>query len=113
MFCVLRRRALSSAFAATKRFASTSSSADIQPIGSQLISTINKLQDVVTLSGSKISLNLPQIVVCGSQSAGKSSVIENLGTDRLLYVFVSCCLAYCGMQQHFARNACLWLLTSA
>ena len=41
-----------------------------------LIDLINKLQDV--LSGQNLALQLPQIVVVGSQSAGKSSVLENI-----------------------------------
>ncbi|XP_037958945.1 dynamin-1-like protein [Teleopsis dalmanni] len=42
-----------------------------------LIPVINKLQDVFNTIGSD-SIQLPQIVVLGSQSSGKSSVIESL-----------------------------------
>ncbi|KAK9872910.1 hypothetical protein WA026_020263 [Henosepilachna vigintioctopunctata] len=42
-----------------------------------LIPVINKLQDVFNTVGSD-SIHLPQIVVLGSQSSGKSSVIESL-----------------------------------
>ncbi|XP_055299266.1 dynamin-1-like protein isoform X2 [Sitodiplosis mosellana] len=42
-----------------------------------LIPVVNKLQDVFNTVGSD-SIQLPQIVVLGSQSSGKSSVIESL-----------------------------------
>ncbi|CAF0777886.1 unnamed protein product [Didymodactylos carnosus] len=48
-----------------------------------LIPVLNKLQDVFNTVGSE-TIQLPQIVVVGSQSAGKSSVLENLvGRDFL------------------------------
>ncbi|KAI0736807.1 Dynamin central region-domain-containing protein [Fomitopsis betulina] len=56
-----------------------------QTIGSEIVSVINKLQDVFSAVGSSASqIDLPQICVLGSQSSGKSSVLENLvGRDFL------------------------------
>ena len=49
----------------------------------QLIPIINKLQDVFNTVGSE-SIQLPQIVVVGNQSSGKSSILENIvGRDFL------------------------------
>ncbi|SCU97752.1 LAMI_0F11232g1_1 [Lachancea mirantina] len=51
-----------------------------------LISTINKLQDALAPlgGGSQSPVDLPQITVVGSQSSGKSSVLENIvGRDFL------------------------------
>ena len=42
----------------------------------ELIGTINKLQDVLTLTGQDLGLKLPQIAVVGNQTAGKSSILE-------------------------------------
>lgn len=43
-----------------------------------LIKAMNKLQDIFSSMGILNSVNLPQIVVLGSQSSGKSSVLESL-----------------------------------
>jgi dynamin 1-like protein len=49
----------------------------------QLIPLLNELQDVFTAVGSS-PIQLPQLIVVGSQSSGKSSVLENLvGRDFL------------------------------
>lgn len=42
-----------------------------------LIPLVNQLQDAFSQAGVSLSMDLPQIVVVGSQSAGKSSVLEN------------------------------------
>ncbi|KAK0729420.1 Dynamin central region-domain-containing protein [Apiosordaria backusii] len=53
-------------------------------LGDDLLATVNKLQDLVFNTIGNDSLDLPQIVVVGSQSAGKSSVLENIvGRDFL------------------------------
>ncbi|KAJ2373558.1 vacuolar protein sorting-associated protein 1, partial [Coemansia sp. RSA 2611] len=50
----------------------------------QLIKTVNKLQDAFITVGVHNPVDLPQIVVIGSQSSGKSSVLENIvGRDFL------------------------------
>ena len=49
-----------------------------------LISLINKLQEILTVSQLKYKINLPQIICIGSQSSGKSSIIESIiGKDFL------------------------------
>jgi dynamin 1-like protein len=46
-------------------------------LGTEIVSVINKLQDVFTAVGSSAAaLDLPQICVLGAQSSGKSSVLE-------------------------------------
>jgi GTP-binding protein EngB required for normal cell division len=50
----------------------------------QLIPLVNKLQDALALADVEEPIDLPQIVVVGSQSSGKSSVLESLvGRDFL------------------------------
>ena len=43
----------------------------------RLIPIVNLLQDCFSQLGSSMQIDLPQIAVVGSQSAGKSSVLEN------------------------------------
>jgi dynamin 1-like protein len=50
----------------------------------QLIPLINKIQEVLTFAGVQGQIDLPQIVVVGAQSSGKSSVLESIvGKDFL------------------------------
>ncbi|XP_028789774.1 dynamin-related protein 3B [Neltuma alba] len=54
------------------------------PLGSSVISLVNRLQDIFARVGKQSTINLPQVVVVGSQSSGKSSVLEALvGRDFL------------------------------
>lgn len=42
-----------------------------------LIDLVNELQNKLAVSGHSLDISLPQIVVVGCQSAGKSSVLES------------------------------------
>ncbi|KAH9622056.1 hypothetical protein KSS87_004391 [Heliosperma pusillum] len=53
-------------------------------LGNSVIPIVNKLQDIVAQLGSNQAFDLPQVAVVGSQSSGKSSVLEALvGRDFL------------------------------
>ena len=53
-------------------------------IGQSVIPIVNKLQDIFAQLGSSSTVDLPQVAVVGSQSSGKSSVLEALvGRDFL------------------------------
>ncbi|KAK6156755.1 hypothetical protein DH2020_011003 [Rehmannia glutinosa] len=61
-----------------------SSNAAATPLGHSVISMVNKLQDIFAQLGSQSAIELPQVAVVGSQSSGKSSVLEALvGRDFL------------------------------
>ncbi|KAJ0416394.1 vacuolar ATP synthase catalytic subunit A [Aspergillus carlsbadensis] len=65
-----------------ERFASVSDEINVND--PSLISLVNKLQDVFSTVGVQNPIDLPQIAVVGSQSSGKSSVLENIvGRDFL------------------------------
>ncbi|OVA01830.1 Dynamin central domain [Macleaya cordata] len=64
---------------------STSQSSSSSPhLGHSVIPIVNKLQDIFAQLGSSSTIELPQVAVVGSQSSGKSSVLEALvGRDFL------------------------------
>ncbi|KAK6916200.1 Dynamin, N-terminal [Dillenia turbinata] len=63
---------------------SSTSSASAAALGYSVIPIVNKLQDIFSQLGSSSTIELPQVAVVGSQSSGKSSVLEALvGRDFL------------------------------
>ncbi|MCL7038357.1 hypothetical protein MKW94_024904 [Papaver nudicaule] len=62
----------------------TTSPSSSSPLGHSVIPIVNKLQDIFAQLGSSSTIELPQVAVVGSQSSGKSSVLEALvGRDFL------------------------------
>ncbi|RLN24433.1 dynamin-related protein 3B-like [Panicum miliaceum] len=74
----------SSASSAAPSAAATAAAAAAAAVGSSVIPIVNKLQDIFAQLGSSSTIDLPQVAVVGSQSSGKSSVLEALvGRDFL------------------------------
>ncbi|KAL2476842.1 Dynamin-related protein 3A [Forsythia ovata] len=64
--------------------AAASSNNAAASLGHSVIPIVNKLQDIFAQLGSQSTIELPQVAVVGSQSSGKSSVLEALvGRDFL------------------------------
>ncbi|KAI3712335.1 hypothetical protein L1987_70887 [Smallanthus sonchifolius] len=62
----------------------SSPNSNAAPLGHNVIPIVNKLQDIFAQLGSSSTIELPQVAVVGSQSSGKSSVLEALvGRDFL------------------------------
>ncbi|CAL4972437.1 unnamed protein product [Urochloa decumbens] len=75
---------LSSASSTAPLAAATAAAAAAAAVGSSVIPIVNKLQDIFAQLGSGSTIDLPQVAVVGSQSSGKSSVLEALvGRDFL------------------------------
>ncbi|RCV28776.1 hypothetical protein SETIT_5G430200v2 [Setaria italica] len=73
-----------SASSAAPSAAATAAAAAAAAVGSSVIPIVNKLQDIFAQLGSSSTIDLPQVAVVGSQSSGKSSVLEALvGRDFL------------------------------
>lgn len=53
----------------------------------KLIPIFNKIQDVCTQLGTHLAIDMPQIAVVGSQSGGKSSVLESFVGKYVLQIF--------------------------
>ena len=75
-------------------------------LGTEIVSVINRLQDVFTAVGSSASqIDLPQICVLGSQSSGKSSVLEVcLISHTVIYTLPG---AHCNFRTLLDEISCL------
>ncbi|XP_042498042.1 dynamin-related protein 3A-like isoform X2 [Macadamia integrifolia] len=71
-------------FNLTEEAPSSPTNSNMESIGSTVIPIINRLQDIFAPFGGLSKIKLPQVAVVGSQSSGKSSVLEALvGRDFL------------------------------
>ncbi|KAK1310995.1 Dynamin-related protein 3A [Acorus calamus] len=74
----------STAAAAAAATTPSPSSSTAGSLGHSVIPMVNRLQDIFSQLGSASTIDLPQVAVVGSQSSGKSSVLEALvGRDFL------------------------------
>ncbi|KAK1264101.1 Dynamin-related protein 3A [Acorus gramineus] len=74
----------STAAAAAAATTQSPSSSTAGSLGHSVIPMVNRLQDIFSQLGSASTIDLPQVAVVGSQSSGKSSVLEALvGRDFL------------------------------
>ncbi|KAL8150833.1 hypothetical protein V2J09_020641, partial [Rumex salicifolius] len=80
----IRRSSLLSTMSDEQHNSSPQRSTAAAPLGHSVIPIVNKLQDIAAQLGSNPEFDLPQVCVVGSQSSGKSSVLEALvGRDFL------------------------------
>lgn len=69
---------------AEEKSAASNGGSAATPFGYSVLPIVNKLQDIFAQLGSQSTIDLPQVAVVGSQSSGKSSVLEALvGRDFL------------------------------
>ncbi|KAL8541774.1 hypothetical protein ACS0TY_002870 [Phlomoides rotata] len=69
---------------ADDKSSASSAGAAAMPVGHSVIPIVNKLQDIFARLGNQSKIELPEVAVIGSQSSGKSSVLEALvGRDFL------------------------------
>jgi hypothetical protein len=79
-------------------------------LGSEIVNVVNKLQDVFTAVGTSTSqIDLPQICVLGSQSSGKSSVLEVSVLSSLLRVLLILTMLDGRVEYRWERFLASWL----
>ena len=77
-------------------------------LGSEIVNVVNKLQDVFTAVGTSASqIDLPQICVLGSQSSGKSSVLE-VSVHSSLRVLLFLMVLDCRAEYRWQRLLASW-----